>query len=622
MSTKSKADKIDFTKRVNNANRTFNKWYEKFKVEMAIRYFEGFQWEKFDNGKQDYTPYTVNLVYSTIRIKRASLLFDNPKFIVRSAPESDSPNFDPISSDQKANLKSIALNSWVEDERNNFLIETKMAAEDAFFGFGIIEVGYSATVLDNPNIKKPLFSDDSVDQSDDEKPIYEDKSEVIDSEKVFIKRIPFNQFRSSGRDAYILNRANWVGYFDYYDFKDCRAAWPKVYNNEKVFAGYRNVDSDTSILSNISDMNDEDFKDLKNEGNLCKIWKMWDFKAGRIFWWDETNELVLDEEEFDYCCLHTLVFDRARTGFLPIPPVFNWLSPQDEVNECSEQLRVHRRRANRKYLYDRNKLSDEDELQKLVNGPDGVTTGVDGPVDATTIAPLPMAPLDPAIREAFINAKDNFNIVTLTGSEQRGQVDRETATAANIKNQNAQQAEAEPKDVVAEWLNGIARSIIRKLAQTTKPFWVKELIQPNEHLGGNVQKGQTSYKQISGEQIEGEDFKTDIEISSISPIDNEAELQKLIQFLSIINQFPEVAISPLLVRTVAKKIGITDEAVIAEAQQMAQMRMVSMMQQAQMQNSQQQQPQGSPAASAITQQMTPPGAAQVQQQLQQQLMPK
>lgn len=611
---------IDFVKRIANCNRTFKKWEEKFKIEQCVRYFEGFQWDKFERANSDYTPYTVNLVYTTIRIKRASLLFDNPTFIVRPAPEENAPGYDSDSAGKRANLKTMALNSFVSNLKNFFLPETKMAAEDAFFGFGIIEVGYSANIIDNPNAQKPAYDEFNSDKEDYK--VVNKPEELLDKERVFIKRIPFRQFRASGKNAYILQRANWYGYYDYYDFKDAKEAWSSAYSDSSKFAGYRNTDADTGILSDESDPNDEDHKELLKSGDLVKIWKIWDNRTQKIYWWDESNQLELDSEPFEHSCVHVLAFDRARSGFLPIPPVFNWLSPQDEVNEASEQMRVHRRRSSRHYLYDKNRLSDEDEFSKMINGPDGTNIGVEGPVDATLIAPVPLAPLEASVEQSFLQSKDNFNIVTLTGSEERGQVDRETATAAAIKNQNSQQAEAEPKTLVAEWLNDIARSIILNLARITNPFWVAHMQPPDEHLGGQVQPSQKQFKQISGEDIEGEDFETDIEISSISPIDNQAELQKLLQFISIINQFQEVAISPMLVRKIASKVGIYDEEIIAEAQKMAQMRMVSMMNQAQAANQPQpQQGTGAPAAQKLNANNTPPAQEQIRNQLQHQLLP-
>jgi hypothetical protein len=215
--------KIDWTKRITAADRYFKKWYDTFEVEKGIKYFEGFQWDKLGAGfPAEYTPYTVNLINSTIRIKRASLLFDNPNFIIKPEAESDAPGFDPIASAQRANLKTIAVNSYVRNRNNYFLKETKMALEDSFYGFGLIEVGYSANIIANPNLQKPLYDESSTDETPE---IEVEPEEVVDSEKVFVKRIHFSQFRVGGRDGYILERSNWCGYFDYYDFNDAKIAW-------------------------------------------------------------------------------------------------------------------------------------------------------------------------------------------------------------------------------------------------------------------------------------------------------------------------------------------------------------------------------------------------------------
>jgi hypothetical protein len=256
-------------------------------------------------------------------------------------------------------------------------------------------------------------------------------------------------------------------------------------------------------------------------------------------------------------------------------------------------------------------------MRKLMVGPDGTYVKATRQIDTSIIGVVPLAPLDSSVTQAFLQAKDNFNIVTLTGSEQRGQVDRETATAAAIKNQNSQQAEAEPKTVVAQWLNSIARSIILNLRRTTNPFWVKHAEPQTEHLAGNIQPSTPQFSQMSGENLEGDDFETDIEISSISPIDNQAELQKFLQLISILNQFQEIAMSPTLVRETAKKVGYYNENVIAELQKMAQARMVAM--QMQLDQGMKAAQSGSPAAQQINANNTPPQQGQIRNQLQQQL---
>src|ERR1700754_2677349 len=107
--------KIDWQLRITHSDEYYDRWYKKFKVEQGVRYGEGIQWEKYASWPDEYSPYTVNMVGTTISIKRAMLLFDKPQFIVKPAPQNDAPGFDEMGSMQRANLKTIALKSWVDD---------------------------------------------------------------------------------------------------------------------------------------------------------------------------------------------------------------------------------------------------------------------------------------------------------------------------------------------------------------------------------------------------------------------------------------------------------------------------------------------------------------------------
>ncbi len=127
---KKKDYKIDWKSRLTPAETYFSKWKKNFKVDQSVEYFEGFQWEGYKHQLADYTPYTVNLIYAALKVKRASLLFDNPTFLIKPAPETDALDFDITTSSERANLKSIALNNWINDKRNYFLRETKMAMVD------------------------------------------------------------------------------------------------------------------------------------------------------------------------------------------------------------------------------------------------------------------------------------------------------------------------------------------------------------------------------------------------------------------------------------------------------------------------------------------------------------
>ena len=97
-------------------------------------------------------------------------------------------------------------------------------------------------------------------------------------------------------------------------------------------------------------------------------------------------------------------------GFYPIPVAFNWLSPQNEINETREMLRTHRRRFVRKFMILAGSVDDE-EIEKFETGPDGALIKVNR---ENAITPIQNADL----RCSFVNetletsARRNLNRIS------------------------------------------------------------------------------------------------------------------------------------------------------------------------------------------------------------------
>jgi hypothetical protein len=130
--------------------------------------------------------------------------------------------------------------------------------------------------------------------------------------------------------------------------------------------------------------------------------------------------------------------------------------------------------------------------------------------------------------------------------------------------------ESRPKIIVANWLNRIARQIMILQQKITLPFWIEVNNTPQESLGGNVQETQKLYQEITGLDIEGQDFSVNINVTSMSPIDMQDQKNKYLEFMAVINNYPQIAMSPTLIRETATRIGFkTNEKVLKELQDMA-----------------------------------------------------
>src|SRR5678815_3111819 len=147
--------------RVKKSDTYFDDWHNAFKCNTMEQYFYGFQ---FDDGSKSafpdgYERYVVNHVFSILEVKKPTLLFQN--IMCRVKPKPAAGDWDFVASTQRARNREDALNSIVRDPDQEFDGEFEMFVVDAFFRFGIMEVGYSADWIENPNAGMPVLKSDT-----------------------------------------------------------------------------------------------------------------------------------------------------------------------------------------------------------------------------------------------------------------------------------------------------------------------------------------------------------------------------------------------------------------------------------------------------------------------------
>jgi hypothetical protein len=87
---------------------------------------------------------------------------------------------------------------------------------------------------------------------------------------------------------------------------------------------------------------------------------------------------------------------------------------------------------------------------------------------------------------------------------------------------------------------------------------------------GEVQHNRPIYDWITSQQIDdGYDFNISLNVVEGSPAQMQEELQAFTTFLSLVNNFPEISLSPILIREAAYKSRYRNERVISEMQRAA-----------------------------------------------------
>lgn len=610
--------------RIAEAEKQYTIWNNKFKCDTLSRYWRGEQWKfKQDFVTAVYNPYVLNLYYTTITDKMAGLLFEKPAYLVQSAPGSAEWDMDQASI--SAGIKQDTLNTVVQNPKVQFTHNVKLTLQDSFLRFGILEVGYAADWR-NPIKDSPLLAthgDEDADDDSDKKQRVKDQNDVPVTERLYFKRINPKRFRVCVSDATTLESQDWVGYYEWYYTKDLRNTpgikFPTGSTDSSISGQYS-----SGYVSGANAGNEKaEFLKLITTGEVKKVWHIWDnIEHKRLLVDDETCEEMYSEDFED------LPFQEQRwilneEGWYPIPPGFHWLSPQDEINEAREQERSYRRRFTRKFQAVKGKV-DPEEIEKFASGPDGVIITVKE-LDAIT------GINNPDIGQTQFNtlqiAKDDF--YTVSGNSSNIQAtDRQTATATKVVTARATIRESAEQIDFSVFMCGVGRLALIKLQENLQgSLWVKYTTDPNQESAlSEVQYKGPSYKQITSQHLnDGYDYEITVDIMNQTPAAMEQAQQSFVTFLSLVHQFPEIAMSPVLIRQAALASGMRNEKVIHQMQQVALLSMAAKQAQAAQQNPGAQQAAltsqfgGTNTSNSQVQQMASPTAPQVDQQIKQQL---
>jgi len=596
--------------RIRKACEYYDQWESKYKCRILEKYLDG-SVSTAAGGTE--LSYYLNLFFSSTKVKSPSLCFNRPSYSL--TPKPWKLDFNPEVAMTTARLKEDTLNSFIQESSLNFAEEIKMCLLDSWSYFGVMEVGYAANWIQNPNAGKPILKADYFDEEsgDDPGDTLKEPDEIPEKEYVYFKRIPAHRFRVGGSDSHNTERNNWVGYYEFVRTDDLLANKKYLDNlDEKDWPSGRSDDYYADFAG------PEDEKNFTSNGDYTKIWKIWDIRAKVKCIILATPEKCIYKEPFKRLPIFGLRFDYKRTGWYPVPVTFNWKSPQDEINESRNQMRNHRRRV-RQMWQAMEQTVDPDEIDKFVHGPDATVIFVKRD---QAIQPINNAPLDSSIVQSLQVSTDDFDKIAGTSNPQRGVSDRTTATEATTIENRARVREDLEREVVAEWLCNIGREVLLTIIEKfTEPFWIK-LNRDMGEPGEEVQDLQQRYQLVHSAMLEDStDFELEASVTSLSPVTNEVEKKKFLEFMSILQNFPIMSLHPTIIREAAYRCDYRNEQVIRAMQQMAQLSMMAKANEGQQnlanQEGQPKESQGEQSnyAQAKVAQMTPPQQEEIRQQM-------
>jgi hypothetical protein len=561
--------------RIRAADKVFDRWQKKYQCERLVEYYCGEQHPDFvpPDSNPRYQPYTVNLIFPTLETQRPSLLFHRPQVKIEPKPPYGD---DPMSTiAQRAKLCEDTVQTFIDDPVVGFGPHTNLALLDASFRFGIVEVGYTADWIDNPHAGKPMLKEGTDEEMTDQGGnaiIHPDK--LPQSEQLYIKRIDPGCFRVSISQKNLLPENDWVGYYEWAYVED-------VKRNPK----YRN----TSSLKPSGRAKDEpepgSDEEREARSGMVKLWKIWDLRTKtRCVLADGHDKYLVEGEAWTYLPLAALKFHEIPSQWYPLPPVSNWIGPQDVVNEVRESRRAHRRRFYRRYTM-RKGAMEPTELEKLETGGDGVVAEHQGQPNEQVIIPVIDAPLGGDFDKDLLEAKDDFMQVSGVGAEQRGTAEADTATQANIIDVRTRIRESASRVEVANWLGEVCRLMLLTIREKMQlEFWVKRNMDVIAQDPQELERIAVTWQQVTAANLGDGNLDVKVDITSLSPVSEEQRAMQWNQMLALITN-PALAMilamSEPLLRKTLKFYGITSQGDIAEIknvlQVMLQMQLASQM---------------------------------------------
>jgi hypothetical protein len=511
--------------RITTAEKGRDAWEKRFQPKKLQDYWEGFQWGEMPD-EDKLSKYTINQVYGAIEAEKPSLMFQNP--IIKMTPRPTKADDFGSTMLAQAQLCQDTVQTFIDDLRTDFQLQTTLALHESYFRFGVVEVGYSADFIDNPNAGKPVLKGDSNDPMIDRTGETVKQPEKVikeGSESVYVKRIPAASFLVSISGKNRVTDNDWIGYSEWHYLEDLK--------RNPNYENLSDVKPTGIITEKLRGGETLSREDMEKRHGMTRIWKLWDLREKKRYVIAEGHtKFLLDGAPFTVFPFAVLKFHERLDEFYPLPPVFNWKGPQDELNETREMQRVHRRRFTRRYTY-RTGSMEIGELEKLESGEDGVYAAHNGAPGEQPLQPVPDAPLDGAIWNNLAAVKEDFTQVSGSPSESRGVPLASTATQANIINTRTQIRESSQRVAVSQWLARICRIMLETLREKmTLPFVIyKNVDLTSPAAEEEVLEVSMLWQAITADQLGEIDLDIVIDMASLSPITQDAQAQQWDQML-------------------------------------------------------------------------------------------
>jgi len=516
---------------------------------------------------------TINKVYSHLKALLPTLYKADPYFYMKVRRSFDPNPMNIALWDMRAEIRQSMLN-YLKAELE-LKAKTRLCIQDAQFSFGVAKTHYVADNIENPDAGTPMVGENEEILLDDVgEPLLEPDTIPV-NEKYTIERIHPDDIIWD-EDAGPLKNT-WGMIAQRVITTQAKAKKDKRFNKRalKLIEGKGVTEDDEMKAREVRKKGDNEQSETddpvfgkKKKSEKFVYWEIYDIDNGTWLIIAEEGEIPLKDEEktppgIEKHPFSFLRFTLRDTSPYPIPPISQGMDAQKEYNLARSQVQTHRKRFNRKYEVMEQGVSDEEELSKLETGEDGAVIKVQ---QLGTINPIKDAPLDQQryLEIGFLN-QDMIELWGGASDEARGIAGADSATQAGILDKRLEVKEGDAMSEVIDFVLDIAKKV-DKLVQVhiTKDEAIK-VKGPQGEFWKLVQT--TDYDEINGE------YEYSVNVGATMPQLPQMERSSWIAFLTLLQGFPQLMLSPTLIKEMAELHHLDNEALINELLQIGQQMM-------------------------------------------------
>ncbi len=586
--------------RIRSARKLRKDWEREFQVETCEDFYLGKQQKGLPPGVK-----VINHFLATINVTLPGLLFDNPKFLARPKPGKSLPQ-----SSENAKIAEGVLQA-ISEQDDNLQNAAKFGILQNFWRIGILKTIYDPSLETNPKAGQPIYATDANgniihDQMGVPQPMTDPQSgmPMVEPEQVMSDET----YRWEWVDARTMllpddgpdmAKWSWLGEEIEVDLEDAKAdeRFPSELRDKFRNAGKKEGDEQAETTEN-----DETGEEYEPCFRYCECY---DLK--KKSWYILTEQSDIKDflfqgplpdgiEDHPYAILPGWIPNTGPTPSpWPLPFTNPWLDLQREYNIRRQQMMEGAKRSARKVLYEPQTFEDSDEALKALQSNKDMEGVM---VKDLNRPPTPMEEraLNTAITNDVPALMMDWRIITGQTGAKMGVSDADTATEATFVERASNLRDAHMQKAVVAWLKTAGKKMWQLVRATlTLQLFIKIrgmddnaikmylsstfgippealMMFPQLAQGLKDRFGSETIEPISREDLQ---FEADIDIipSSTKPRNLTVERQQWLEFLGLIAQAPQLALSRTLLEETAAKFDFISPQMVEEVHALAIMMM-------------------------------------------------